>query len=522
MTEQIKVKPNFTKEMFRKNDMDFISLIKEFIDNTAAEMKNTPRGFVTRSEIIIKADWDSSGMMNSNTAQIIIKDNSVGIQREKLSKCFSVGKEDNEEVEVHSLHEHGFGMKLAIWSLGELNYLITKTKEEIKSSKITDLPIDDFISVEDSDYFSEKESGLAICINELNKQKVSLISRKSDISRSIINQLGAIYSNLLETNKMNEARKLEISVILQDLDGKQIHVWDVEPQEMLYKNNRKSIMDTIDNKKLGYSAYYEFGTAADDTEYRQYGKLERSTSHPYHPWNKKIDIVINDRVICRKSAEELVNSLVEDPKNKISGNFMVPYQGKIILREGFKTTLMKDGISNDENYVSLINEIAKILKKFIEKEANKTKDLNKQEKEYNEDLCKMWNGAGLYADSEAQVPICNGRIDIIKYDKCFDDIDFEKDLGTIVELKVEEADSDACYQILKYIHHHQGIHKDKAWLIAPSFGQSCINMVSFFKNSLGIIITLKSFEEVGLASPLSTKKTRVRKKNKKSHVQLIS
>jgi hypothetical protein len=513
MNQKININPRLSKSVFARNSMDFTSLVKEFLDNIAGEMEKTPNGFVTKSEIIIQAEWDAGSIVDLKSANIIIKDNSVGIKREQLADCLRVGKEESSFKAIHSLHEHGFGMKIAIWSLGELSYFITKHKEESTSSKIVDLPTEGSLDVFDSDYFKEEESGTVICIKDLNKEKVSLILRKSDISMWVVPYLSAVYSKLLVANQMNKKR-MEISIVTQDLNGNDISRWNLEPTEMYWRNNKKDLILNINNKKLNYSVAANIGIAASDAEYEQYRISSRGNNHPFHSWSKKINIYINDRIICRKSLEELINPHV-DESLKISGNFMVPYQGEIIIRKGFKTTLFKDDIEPDKNYVHFIRSIAAQIRNFIKNEANKEQYLIKKEKEYTNDLCKIWNAAGLYADPYRKVDFCNGEIDIVKYNKSREEVDLEKDKGIAVELKIVEACAQDCYQLLMYLENCKSVCNDKAWLIAPSFSQGCLNMISKFKKEKGIVITNKTFSEVGLSDPgVSIKKTRVRNKKK--------
>lgn len=210
-----------------------------------------------------------------------------------------------------------------------------------------------------------------------------------------------------------------------------------------------------------------------------------------------------------------------DEELKLSGAFMVPYQGEIIVRNGFKTTLFKDDIEPDENYVHFIRSIALQVKNFIKYESNKAKNLIKKENEYNKDLCRIWNGAGLHASPHRKVDVCNGEIDIIKYDKPLNELDFDKeeriikDKGLLIELKVVEACGQDIYQILMYLENSPSVHRDKAWLIAPSFSQGCLNMIAKFKKDKGIIITAKTFSDVGLTDPVLFKKTRINNKKKK-------
>ena len=509
---KINIQPKINKNIFTRNSMDCVSLLKEFIDNTVAEMKNTPNGFVTKIEIILRANWDGA-IADISTANLIIRDNSVGISKQKLSECLQIGKEEGN-IE-HSLHEHGCGMKIAIWSIGDLFYLISKNKDDKYAIKINDLPVIGDVNVIDTDWcFSEEfKTGTEICICNLNKEKASLLLRKSDITTWVIPQLSAIYSKLFNTNQFNNKR-LEISFIIQNLEGIEEYRRELNPLELFYRNGKKDLNIEIDKKELNYTAFFEGGIAASDCEYEQYNEPVRGPNNPHHPWAKKINIIINDRIICRKSLEELINPHV-DENEKFSGNYMVPYQGELILRKGFKTTLFKDDIEPDENYVHLIRSIAARIKNFISQEANKAGKHKKQENEYNRDLCKILNASGLlFADSHRKVEICNGEIDIVLYDKPKEKLDLEKDKAELYELKVEEADALTCYQILMYLENCNSVKKDKATIIAPSFSQGCKNTIIKFKKEKGIDINMKTYADYGLPNPDLTKKTRNKKKKK--------
>jgi hypothetical protein len=170
MPESISVCPQISKGMFQNNNMSFISLLKEFIDNSVAEMVNTEKGFTTIVDIILQADFDSGQIADNDikTARLIIKDNSVGIRRDRLKDALSIGKAKNHIKNEESLHEHGVGMKVALWSLGNLDYLITKTSDEVISSKIeNDIPIHGEIEIKDDNYFKEDETGTIICITNI-------------------------------------------------------------------------------------------------------------------------------------------------------------------------------------------------------------------------------------------------------------------------------------------------------------------------------------------------------------------
>ena len=505
--DEISIKPNVSKDLVRSNSMKTEQLIKEPIDNPLAEMKKTPEGYCT--EVLVRIVADKINSNDFDVKYLIFEDNSVGISKERFAECLSMGRLDKDK-EPNSLHEHSAGLKISIWSFGDLDLLVSKVAGSKCGYKILELPCEGQLKIyEDHDTFKENEQGTKIVIRVTNKQKVSLISRKSDISGRLIPALGAVYADALKVCQMTK-RVFKVSFSLEDVDGNVIEKWYLKPEEMYYRNNSKDITLPFEDKKSGTEAFLEFGIAARDSEYLAKNLPERSKLHPHHPWSKKIEIVMNDRVIARVSAEELINEYC-DEKDKLTGNCMVPYQGRLYLRKGFKTNLFKENVLNDENYVNLIKKIAPIISGFIEKEAHKSNVIQQTERDYTKQLATCWKSGGIHCETFRKVEGINGEIDILKYDKSKEFLN-EKDLGAVTDLKIEEARALDCYQVLMYTDHCSRASKEKAILIAPSFSEGCINAASHIKKKYGLSIELKTLDSTGVHFAKKQKKTRSTKR----------
>ena len=507
---EINVKPNVSKDLVRSNSMKTEQLIKEPIDNPLAEIKKTPYGYTTQVLVRIVAD-----KVNSNDFDIkylIFEDNSVGISKERFAECLSMGRLEKDK-EPNSLHEHCSGLKISIWSFGELELLVSKVADSKIGYKILELPCEGQLKIyEDYDTFKEDEQGTKIVIKVTNKQKVSLISRKSDISGRLIPALGAVYSDALKECQYNK-HVFKVDFSLEDVEGNVVEKWSLKPEEMYYRNNHKDITLPFKDKDLDTEAFLELGIAARDAEYLEKGIPERTKLHPHHPWSKKIEIVMNDRVITRVSAEDLINEYCNE-EDKLTGNSMVAYQGRLYLGKGFKTNLFKENVLNDENYVSLIKKIAPIISGFIENEAHKSNVINQTERDYTKQVAKCWKSAGIHCETFRKVEGINGEIDILKYNKPKEDLD-EKDTGEVTDLKIEEARALDAYQVFMYTNHCSLASKKKAMLIAPSFSEGCINAASYIKKKYGLLIELKTLDSVGVLFKKKQKKTRSTKREQK-------
>ena len=125
-TIEVKASDNLFREL-GNNTYDFVDLVSEFIDNSIAAK-------VEDEKLVVKIEIGLS-KLNEKQSYFSIKDNAKGIPFEYLGKALSPGATSGGK----TLNEHGLGMKQAIAALGDLEYLITKTKYSEKALKIDEL-----------------------------------------------------------------------------------------------------------------------------------------------------------------------------------------------------------------------------------------------------------------------------------------------------------------------------------------------------------------------------------------------
>ena len=240
------IKPKISKDLVRSNSMKTEQLIKEPIDNPLAEMSKTPEGYATEVLVRIIADKiNNNGVFD--VKYLVFEDNSVGISKDRLADCLSMGRLEKDK-EPNSLHEHSAGLKIAIWSFGDLQMLVSKTADSKCAYKILELPCEGQLKIyEDYKTFKENDQGTKIVIKVTNKQKVSLVSRKSDISGRLIPSLGAVYSDALKECQYTK-RIFKVNFSLEDIDGNIIDLfdgmWALENKMLLTPlNPRETILD---------------------------------------------------------------------------------------------------------------------------------------------------------------------------------------------------------------------------------------------------------------------------------------
>jgi len=112
-------------EQLGNNTYTFTDLISELVDNSvAARVANE------LLDVLI-----TIGLSNHRDRTFfVITDNASGISRDKLGDAISPAALQDQE----SLNEHGLGMKQAVASLGELDYLATKTPKDAEAILVTE------------------------------------------------------------------------------------------------------------------------------------------------------------------------------------------------------------------------------------------------------------------------------------------------------------------------------------------------------------------------------------------------
>jgi hypothetical protein len=466
------------------NNLQFISVLSELIDNVAAELYYCKTATVG---ITIGGVWVTNGKqkcLDLSQSFIEIEDDATGISFQDLSNAFSLAKKTKEHEEIKGLHEHGLGLKTAIASLGTLEYLVTKSEDDAVAHRVEKLIAQGKNqAIEDPSF---DKIGTKIRIKEL---KPKVLKRKEDYTKQIINHLGAKYSRLLKGvngKKLNIVLKLtdEFGNTVQDSAG-QLASWEIVSQDPVYSLDSQLIDKELKSQTgRDWSAHLKFGFAPSEKETATEDNFEkRPTSHPYHSWAGIVDIIIHDRVLKRSKISEFGG--VE--KVKYSNN-MAPYIGQLVLRKGFKTSMTKDGVYDDENWQELCQQILKLVTPLIKSRVgNSLGDMNEIEDEsvYRDRLYKTLKNVKEEVYKAYTIEGCDGEIDLL--------VDKE-----IYELKAVPACGKDVYQVLYYIDTYKNAKKDTGVLIAPSFSQGCKYTADNLFKERNVRVKLKTFEEMGL------------------------
>lgn len=459
------------------NNCTFISLLSELIDNVAAELIYCKHAKV---EITIGGVW-SVNPTNKTKSLILeqsfieVEDNATGIRFSDLATALSLAKTESQ---IWGLHEHGLGLKTAIVSLGTLDYLVTRSKDDPVAHRIEKLVAQGEIDVkEETEY---RNVGTKIRIKQL---KPKVLKRKDDYTKYIIDHLGARYSSLLHGTI--DGKKIEISlkltdehgVVVQDSNG-QLACWNICPQFPMYQNNRPKIDKELKGKN--WAAHLQFGFAPNEDEFQQHNLKKPPSHHPYNSWSKKIDVVMHDRTLERIDISKFGENV------KYGNAAFAPYVGVLILRHGFKTSMTKDGVLHDENWEELSLQVAELIAPEIKAKIHAQNKLVEDEKYYKEKLGVMQEiGEEKEVFREYAVEGCDGNIDLL----------VEKEVW---ELKAEQACGQDVYQVLFYIDNCKEAIQDRGRLIAPSFSEGCKYAAENLFQKRGIRIKLKTFKDVGL------------------------
>ena len=193
---EVEVSPS--NNIFRElgnNTYSFLDLLSELIDNSVAARDLQD---LLDVQIVI-------GICNQREKTFFtITDNATGIPRNRLGAAISPAAIQNKD----SLNEHGLGMKQAVASLGELDYLATKTSKD-----------------KDAVIISKFQVGKLNCrevgVNWGNGTEIRVVKLREIVpvthahfTRDIVKQLGARYRRLM----LPDAPKMKLSLKLVDAD----------------------------------------------------------------------------------------------------------------------------------------------------------------------------------------------------------------------------------------------------------------------------------------------------------------
>ena len=338
----------------KNNNYTIVTALCEFIDNI---LNHNPNKKATISiEWFISRKYPSQNILQ-------IKDNAEGIPRDILKVVFTLGRGTAiNEIKIFS--EHGFGMKAAMLSLGDIKGFKTKYyKDEIGSclvyNNIKDAHSDDEPVLKFEEFEDDTWIGTEITLNKLEP---AYIPDSARVMRNISTQLGAIYAKFIDDNK------LEIKLAFHNRDTKNDDYNEiVKSHHRIWAHGTKrdangaplqeADLPMITLKggkgKNAWEAKFKAGyKPSDDELFEMTGKTKWPEKSPYSPIHDNVgfDVIKHGRVI--------IFGVMGDAASG-RGNYL---QGEIHLVKGFTTTTTKDSMKKDKNWLELEKKLKKVIK----------------------------------------------------------------------------------------------------------------------------------------------------------------
>lgn len=338
----------------KNNNYTIETALCEFIDNIL--------NFNSNSKATISIEWYIS-RKHPNKNILKIKDNAEGIPVDILQVVFTLGR-GNVVNDIKIFSEHGFGMKAAMLSLGEIKGFKTKYIEDDFGSSLVSNNIKEKYAGDEPDLqFEQFEDDTWIGTEiTLNKLEMGLVPNDSRVVSNISTILGSIYSSFIDDNK------LEIKLVLHNLDtGKEDYNEIVKSHHRIYAhgtkrdNNGAPIQEpdlpliTLKGGrgKNAWEAKFKAGYKPTSEElYEMTGETNWLERSPYSPISKNVgfDVIKHGRTI--------IFGVMGDAASG-RGNYL---QGEIFLVKGFTTTTTKDSMRYDKNWKELESKILKVIK----------------------------------------------------------------------------------------------------------------------------------------------------------------
>lgn len=489
----VKVFDRGAKNHFRRNDMSFTDLVKEFLDNSVQQMMEDPSSENVDAKIKISG-YDENGRLDLQNSSITVSDNGKGIERSELEAALGIwGTQERNELCEDSLNEHGVGMKVAAWSLGDKTTIITKTKTSECATFIPHLDPEGTVPLsDDNTSFGKEDSGTIIKISGLRRE--GLMDSRGECNaietmekaEENMSQLGCTYADHLFRCNTNSPKRMSITAELADKDGEILRSFKVKPQFRHYQG-----LTTPSEKILKISddceASVVFGMAATPEELEAKNINPYGKNHPFERWNKSISIVHKGRVLV---IEDL--STFGIPKNQFQ---QYPIQGELRIIKGFPTKCMKDGLAYSKEWIDLKNAVGKEIKKWISVVQKHSDPMTcNSEREVNEYLARRWRNEGFEVMQEVSVELSGGYIDLMRR-LAGSDGEFSG-----YELKIQQAVFGDLYQPLQYLDFGPAClsRKSPFYIVAPSFSANFMNALPEFNRIHGTNIVPKTFEELGI------------------------
>lgn len=184
---------------------------------------------------------------NNDSSYIEVLDNSIGIPGNAILNVFNLGSRVNTDRFL--LGKMGMGMKGAIWGLGEMDYVISKTadgtKSEVRPSPYTDLnEVLSYIKVENNNSLLDAiKSGTLIRIKRVNEILPKWTSQVH--FNKFVDKYNSMYATLLNDGRIN--------INIAYTNGKTRFNATCTGTTPLMSNPRHVLDDNLDGIYIGYN-----------------------------------------------------------------------------------------------------------------------------------------------------------------------------------------------------------------------------------------------------------------------------
>lgn len=467
----VEVQVNPSNNIFRElgnNTYSFLDLMSELIDNSIAA-RNADGLLEVRIQIGISNDREKTFFA--------ISDNASGILRNRVGAAISPAAITNRG----SLNEHGLGMKQAIASLGELEYLATKTNKDRDALLIDKFQ---FGKLDPKEIEVPWGHGTEIRVSHLRE---IVPVTQAHYTRDVVKQLGARYRRLL----LPDAPQMKLSLTLVDPDyiDEPVEAYDIELVKPVYFHpHTRQNKPTVEKKQFhghGWKAELTFGYAPTEKEYSELGLAKPTKFDPYHVSlnNQGLDIILHDRIIEFHMLSQIGLVQARHPDFNI-------VRGEIDLKSGFSTAITKNAIIQDEHFRECIQQV----KDFLDENGylkRKTYPGDLPEDLLRDRLAHWLKANPLTPRKDVQTEYAvqglGGSIDILAD-------------GEPWELKKEEADGLDVYQLFAYLDMGKF---DSGFLVAKSFSTGAASAAEHIAKTHNKKITLAPLDKFPINQPMS-------------------
>jgi hypothetical protein len=425
--------PTITIEAMKKSaasNIPWEDQLSELVDNAILKDKNKC------VDVVINMYYDD----NPDNSFIEVRDNSIGIPADKILDVFNLGSRVNTEYFL--LGKMGMGLKGAVWSIGELDYVVSKTesgeKAEVRAKPYANLnEMLVYHRVENNDNLLEaQKSGTIVRIKRVNDYLPKWTS-KAHFDK-FVDRYNSMYAHLLYENRVR------ISIYYTNGSYSNVRFDAHCHGSFPLMSNPRHVLDSDPSVgTLGHNECIYIQGTQDKIE--NIPIVTANISAKLSAWHKptpaQVEWYHNKTKNSAYEPEQYKNSVFGYGRDR--AGITVMYKGKIIAfglekessREtnkgilleidddsGLKFTKYKNTLIQNNNYRECMDEVRKFL----------------------EEAGFLIRTSNLKAQAVAEEEIVDKFIEYIRHDKIykkdFGIVDFDEQVKTWVRTEVGEAD----------------------------------------------------------------------------------